>query len=37
MPDAIKALQKYIQIGQRPDQVEVAKEIIKALEQSIKK
>jgi tetratricopeptide (TPR) repeat protein len=37
MPDAIKALQKYIQIGQKPDQVEVAKEIIKALEQSVKK
>jgi tetratricopeptide (TPR) repeat protein len=37
MPDAIKALQKYIQIGQKPDQVGVAKDIIKALEQSVKK
>jgi Tfp pilus assembly protein PilF len=37
MPDAIKALQKYIQIGQKPDQVEVAKQIIAALEQSTKK
>ncbi len=37
MPDAIKALQKYIQIGQKPDQIEVAKEIIKALEVSVKK
>jgi tetratricopeptide (TPR) repeat protein len=35
--DAIKALQKYIQIGQKPDQVDVAKQIIKALEQSTKK
>ncbi len=37
MPDAIKALQKYIQIGQKPDQVEVAKQIITALQQSLKK
>lgn len=37
MPDAIKALQKYLQIGQKPDQIEVAKEIIKALEVSVKK
>ncbi len=37
MPDAIKALQKYIQIGQKPDQVEVAKQIIAALQQSMKK
>ncbi len=32
IPDAIKALQKYIQIGKKPDQVEVAKQIIAALE-----
>jgi superkiller protein 3 len=31
IPDAIKALEKYIQIGQRPEQVEVAKQIISAL------
>jgi hypothetical protein len=36
MPGTINAA-KYIQIGQKPDQVEVAKEIIKALEQSVKK
>jgi tetratricopeptide (TPR) repeat protein len=32
MPDAIKALQKYIEIGQKPDQVEVAKQLITALQ-----
>jgi len=37
MPEAIKVLQKYIEIGKKPDQIEVAKEIIKVLEQSIKK
>lgn len=37
MPDAIKALQKYIEIGQKPDQKEVAKQIIEALQQSMKK
>jgi tetratricopeptide (TPR) repeat protein len=37
MPDAIKALQKYVQIGQKPDQVEIAKQIIAALSQSLKK
>jgi Flp pilus assembly protein TadD len=31
IPDAIAALKKYIQIGQKPDQVEVAKQIIAAL------
>ncbi len=31
MPDAIKALEKYIQIGQKPDQVEVAKQLVAAL------
>ncbi len=34
MPDAIKALKKYIEIGTKPDQVEVAKQIISALEQA---
>ena len=33
MPDAIKALQKYIQIGQKSDQVEVAKQLISVLQQ----
>ena len=37
MPDAIKALEKYVQIGKKPDQVEVAKQIIAALQQSLKK
>ena len=37
MPDAIKALQKYLQIGKNAEQIEVAKQIISALEQSIKK
>jgi tetratricopeptide (TPR) repeat protein len=31
IPDAIKALQKYIQIGQKADEVEVAKQLIEAL------
>jgi tetratricopeptide (TPR) repeat protein len=33
IPDAIKALQKYIQIGQKADQVEVAKQLIAVLQQ----
>jgi tetratricopeptide (TPR) repeat protein len=37
MEEAVKLLQKYLQIGQKPDQIEVAKAIIQALEQSIKK
>jgi tetratricopeptide (TPR) repeat protein len=37
IPDAIKALQKYIQIGKNKDQMDVAKQIIAALEQSLKK
>jgi superkiller protein 3 len=37
MPDAIKALQKYIEIGQKPDQKDVAKQIIDALQQALKK
>ena len=37
MPEAIKALEQYIKIGQKPDQVEVAKQIIAALQQSLKK
>jgi tetratricopeptide (TPR) repeat protein len=32
MPDAIKALQKYIEVGQKADQVEVAKQLISALQ-----
>jgi tetratricopeptide (TPR) repeat protein len=31
MPEAIKSLQKYIEIGQKADQVEVAKQLITAL------
>lgn len=31
IPDAIKSLQKYIEIGQKADQVEVAKQLISAL------
>jgi tetratricopeptide (TPR) repeat protein len=31
IPDAIKALEKYVQIGQKADQVEVAKQLIQAL------
>ena len=31
VPEAIEALQKYIEIGQKPDQVEVAKQIIDVL------
>jgi tetratricopeptide (TPR) repeat protein len=37
MPDAIKALQKYIEIGKKPDEVETAKAIIQALQQAMKK
>jgi tetratricopeptide (TPR) repeat protein len=37
MPDAIKALEKYAQIGKKADQVEVAKQIIAALQQALKK
>jgi Tfp pilus assembly protein PilF len=33
MSDAVKALKKYIEIGQKPDQVEVAKQLIAALGQ----
>jgi tetratricopeptide (TPR) repeat protein len=33
IPDAIKALQKYIQIGQKADQVEVAKQLVSVLQQ----
>ncbi len=35
--EAIKTLQTYIKIGQKPDQVDVAKAIIQTLEQSLKK
>jgi tetratricopeptide (TPR) repeat protein len=37
MEEAIRQLQKYVQIGQKPDQVDIAKAIIAALEQSLKK
>jgi tetratricopeptide (TPR) repeat protein len=37
MQEAIKSLQKYVQIGQKQDQIDVAKAIIQALEQSLKK
>ena len=35
--EAGKFLKKYLEIGQKPDQIEVAKAIIQALEQSMKK
>jgi superkiller protein 3 len=31
IPEAIKSLQKYIEIGQKADQIEVAKQLIQAL------
>ena len=34
--EAVKHLKKYIEIGKRADQVETAKAIISALEQSLK-
>ena len=37
MEEAVKLLKKYLEIGQKPDQIEVAKAIIQALEQSLKK
>ena len=37
MEEAVKVLKKYLEIGQKPDQIEVAKAIIQALEQSMKK
>jgi tetratricopeptide (TPR) repeat protein len=37
MPDAIKTLEKYIQIGKKPDQVEVARQIIAELQKALKK
>lgn len=37
MPEAIKSLETYIKIGQKADQVETAKAIIAALQQSLKK
>jgi tetratricopeptide (TPR) repeat protein len=37
MPEAIKALQQYVKIGKKPDQVDVAKQIIATLEDSLKK
>ena len=35
--EAIKALQQYIKIGEKADQVGIAKELIKALEDAKKK
>jgi tetratricopeptide (TPR) repeat protein len=35
--DAINALQKYIQIGKKADQIDVAKQLIEALKGSVKK
>jgi tetratricopeptide (TPR) repeat protein len=35
--EAVKFLKKYLEIGQKPDQIEVAKALIQALEQSMKK
>ena len=37
MGEAIKALQQYIKIGQKADQVAIAKDLIKALEDAMKK
>jgi tetratricopeptide (TPR) repeat protein len=37
MAEAIKALETYIKIGRKPDQVQVAKDIISALQASMKK
>jgi len=37
MPDAIKALETYKKIGKKADQIEVADQIIKALQQAMKK
>jgi tetratricopeptide (TPR) repeat protein len=37
MQEAIKALQQYVKIGKKPDQVDVAKQIISTLEESLKK
>jgi tetratricopeptide (TPR) repeat protein len=37
MPEAVKALQKYIEIGKSMEQIEVAKQLISALQPQIKK
>jgi tetratricopeptide (TPR) repeat protein len=37
MQDAVKAFQQYIKIGKKSDQIQVAKEIITTLEESLKK
>jgi Tfp pilus assembly protein PilF len=37
MPEAIKALQQYIKIGKKADQIDVARQIITTLEESLKK
>ncbi len=37
MPDAIKALEKYVSIGKKPDHVEAAKQIIAVLQKTISK
>jgi len=36
IPDAIKSLQKYMQIGKNAEQVEVAKQLIQALQPQAK-
>lgn len=36
MEEAVKVLKKYLEIGKKPEQVDVAKAIIEALEQSLK-
>jgi tetratricopeptide (TPR) repeat protein len=37
MEEAVKVLKKYLEIGDKPDQIEVAKAVIQALEPSLKK
>lgn len=37
MPDAIKALETYIKIGKKPDQIDTSKQIIDYLQKSLKK
>lgn len=37
MPEAIKAFEQYLKIGKKADQIEVAKQIIDALQKSLKK
>lgn len=37
MEEAIKVLKKFLEIGKKPEDVEVAKSMVQALEQSVKK